>query len=255
MNVFKVVVPVSGGKDSQACLKLALREFDKSEILGLFCDTQFEHPLTYAHIDTMRNLYGVEIRRICAGSVEEKILKYGRFPGGGARHCTEELKIVPSKKFYRALAEEQGGFQVWYGMRSDESGERERRYAGKLDATLYPPHEVMRKYPQYLHALGVAFRLPVIDLLTHEIFDILDGEENPLYAEGFDRVGCFPCMASGDVHKERAFGFDETGRKHKVIMMRISKQINKPVFTSIGGSMRNNEDQGNLFDGCAVCSI
>lgn len=252
--MFKVVVPVSGGKDSQACLKLALREFDKSEILGLFCDTKFEHPLTYAHIDTMRKLYGVEIRTICAGSVEEKVLKYGRFPGGGSRHCTDELKIVPSKKFYKALAEEQGGFQVWYGMRSEESSERKKRYEDKIDMTLYAPHEVMRKYPKYLHKLGVTFRLPVIDLTTAEIFQILEGEQNPLY-QWFDRVGCFPCGAAGDVHKERAFAFDEVGRQHKVIMMRLAKQINKPYFTSIGGSMRNNEDQMQLFDGCAICAM
>lgn len=253
--MFKVVVPVSGGKDSQACLKLALREYDKSEILGLFCDTKFEHPLTYAHIDTMRELYGVEIRTICAGSVEEKILKYRRFPGGGARHCTEELKLVPGKKFYKALAQEQGGYQVWLGMRSGESHERKTRYEGKLDMTLYPPHEVLAKFPKYLHTLGVAFRLPVIDLTKAEIFQILNGQENPLYAAGFDRVGCFPCMAGGDVHKERAFGFDETGRKHKAIMMRVAKQIDQPIFKSIGGSMRNNEDQMTLFEGCAVCAI
>ena len=48
--MIKVVVPISGGKDSQACLKLALQDYDKSQVMGLFCDTQFEHPFTYAHI-------------------------------------------------------------------------------------------------------------------------------------------------------------------------------------------------------------
>jgi 3'-phosphoadenosine 5'-phosphosulfate sulfotransferase (PAPS reductase)/FAD synthetase len=253
--MIKCVVPVSGGKDSQACLKLAVREFGPEAVLGLFCDTQFEHPLTYAHIEKMRRLYGVEIRTVCAGSVPEKVLKYGRFPGGGARHCTEELKIVPAKKFYKELAERQGGFQVWYGMRGEESSERAKRYIDKLDMTLYPPHEVLSKYPKYLHKLGVSFRLPVIDLTKGEIFEILEGEESPLYAEGFDRVGCFPCLASGDVWKEKAFGHDEFGRGQKVIVMRLAKQINKPVFTSIGGSMRNNENQMRLFDGCAVCAI
>ena len=31
---------ISGGKDSQACLKLALSEYKNNEILGLFCDTK-----------------------------------------------------------------------------------------------------------------------------------------------------------------------------------------------------------------------
>jgi len=41
-KTYKCVVPLSGGKDSQACLVLALRRFLPSEILALFCDTQFE---------------------------------------------------------------------------------------------------------------------------------------------------------------------------------------------------------------------
>ena len=39
---YKIVAPISGGKDSQACLKLALESYQSSEILGLFCDTQVE---------------------------------------------------------------------------------------------------------------------------------------------------------------------------------------------------------------------
>ena len=33
----KCVVPISGGKDSQACLKLAVDKFDKDCVLGMFC--------------------------------------------------------------------------------------------------------------------------------------------------------------------------------------------------------------------------
>lgn len=145
----KCVVPLSGGKDSQACLVLALKIYDKSEILGLFCDTKFEHPKTYKHIDWMEKNYGIKIERINAGNVPDKIRKYKRFPSGTARFCTDELKIQPSKKFYGELAKKQGGFEVWYGMRSDESTEREKRYQGKIDMELYAPHDVMSKYPKY----------------------------------------------------------------------------------------------------------
>jgi 3'-phosphoadenosine 5'-phosphosulfate sulfotransferase (PAPS reductase)/FAD synthetase len=44
------VVPLSGGKDSQACLMLALQKFSAENIIALFCDTGFEHPETYAHV-------------------------------------------------------------------------------------------------------------------------------------------------------------------------------------------------------------
>lgn len=243
--MIKCVVPISGGKDSQACLKLALHSFDKTEILGLFCDTKFEHPLTYTHIDKMRQIYGVTITTICGGSVEEKVLKYKRFPGGGARHCTDELKIVPSKKFYKDLAVVNGPFQVWYGMRSGESSERAKRYINKIDMELYSPHEVLRKYPKYLGKLGVRFRLPVIDFTESEILALCEGELNPLYGEGFGRVGCFPCLASGDTNKEKAFAHDEFGKQQKVIVMRLSKEIGKNIFTSKSGIERN---------ACSFCS-
>lgn len=97
--MIKCVVPVSGGKDSQACLKLALQQFDKTEIIGLFCDTKFEHPLTYAHIDRMREMYGVEIRVVNGGDVPTLVRKYKRFPSDAARFCTDELKIKLGKVF------------------------------------------------------------------------------------------------------------------------------------------------------------
>ena len=42
--MIKCIVPVSGGKDSQCCLKLAVDEFGSDQVIGLFCDTKFEHP-------------------------------------------------------------------------------------------------------------------------------------------------------------------------------------------------------------------
>ena len=254
---YQIVVPVSGGKDSQACLKMAVSEFGPENILGLFCDTKFEHPLTYAHVEKLKGLYGVKIETVCAGSVEDKVLKYGRFPGGGARHCTDELKIVPSKKFYKKLAEEQGGFQVWYGMRANESSERTKRYALKTHDVLFAPHEVMDKYPKYLETLGVMFRLPILDWTSSDVMDYLDGEHNPLYDAGMPRVGCFPCLAAGDPYKEKAFAHDDFGKSQKIKVLNLEDQIEKSIWTSKGGSQRNNRDQISMIDssGCAMCEI
>jgi 3'-phosphoadenosine 5'-phosphosulfate sulfotransferase (PAPS reductase)/FAD synthetase len=248
---YKVVVPISGGKDSQSCLKLALQKFDKSEILGLFCDTKFEHPLTYAHVDTIRNLYGVYVDTVCMGSVIQESLKWKRFPGGGARHCTDYLKIQPTKQYIKSLAAKQGGFEVWYGMRSDESTERATRYEFKISEDLYEPHEIMpNKYPQYLGKMGIKFRLPVLDWTTQEIFTFLNGEHNPLYDEGFDRVGCFPCLASGDQWKEKAFKHDAFGESQFKKVMWLSEEIGKSVWTSQRGKWINERGQG-----CLICSI
>lgn len=266
--VVKVVIPLSGGKDSQACLKLALRHFAPQEIRALFCNTQWEHPLTYAHIERLRDLYGpIQIDTVTAGSVPEQVLKHRAFPLGGSRFCTEELKIWPTKRYLTELAESQGsrigrqrkskagprqaasmdgGFQVWYGMRTAEGEDRRKRYEGKIDMDLYPPHEVLAKYPQYLAKLGVMFRLPILDWSTAEVFDYLGGrptaehqsEANPLY-QWFDRVGCFPCQAAGDTTIERAYAFDDLGRERRVIMMAIAGQIGKSPFSSKGGQARN----------------
>jgi len=258
--MIKCIVPVSGGKDSQTCMKLALKDFDKSEIMGLFCDTKFEHPLTYQHVKDIAKMYDVKITTINAGSVKEKVEKYKRFPGGGARHCTDELKITPSKKFYKALAEKQGeGFVVYYGMRSEESAERAKRYDGKMGEEIYEPHEIMSKYPKYLGKLGVRFRLPIIEWTNKQVFDCLNGEHNPLYDAGFDRVGCFPCLAGGDRWKEKAFSHDAFGKEQRIKVSIIEENIGKSVFTSNGALQRNNPNQRSLFDdstsGCRICDI
>lgn len=255
----KIIVPVSGGKDSQACLKMACNQYGSDNVLGMFCDTQFEHPLTYQHITTISKLYNVEIICLCDGSVHDKILKYSRFPGGGARFCTDELKIRAGKNYYKQYAIVNGchignSFEVWYGVRSDESPERTKRYIGKVSDEVYPPHEFMSKYPKYLYRkYGIMFRLPIVDWSYSDVMEYLNGEENPLYQQGFDRVGCFPCLASGDKWKEKAFQHDDFGKSQYETIIKLEDVIGKSIWTSKGGKQRNSrDDEGN---GCSICSI
>jgi 3'-phosphoadenosine 5'-phosphosulfate sulfotransferase (PAPS reductase)/FAD synthetase len=241
----KIVVPVSGGKDSQACLKLASQSYQPDEIIGLFCDTQFEHPLTYKHIETIRDLYQVSIMRVCAGSVPEKVKKYGMFPSGTVRFCTDELKIQPSKNFYSDLSKRQGGFEVWYGMRAGESNDRARRYKHIIDSETYAPHDVLAKYPKYLDKQGVKFRLPIIDWSFHDVLEFLGDEINPIYkaGKGIDRVGCFPCLATGAKNQARHFNFDEFGKKQREIVMNLEANI------------KHDKTNDDLFNGCSFCTI
>lgn len=223
----KIVVPVSGGKDSQTCLKLAVSEYGPGAVLGLFCDTGWEHPWTYAHVERLKSLYGVDIRTVRAGTVEDKVRKHKRFPWSVGRFCTEELKINPSRDFYRDFAETNGGFEVWYGMRSGESMDRAKRYAGKVGNDIYPPHEVLDKYPKYLAKAGVMFRLPILEWSSADVFEYLGGEENPLYTAGFDRVGCFPCLASSPQNHTNAFEFDAFGAAQKQRVIQLERDIGK----------------------------
>lgn len=245
----KVIVPVSGGKDSQACLKLALETHHRDEIMGLFCDTKFEHPVTYSHVEWMKEYYGVHIETISAGSVPTLVLKQGNFPGGKARFCTDRLKIVPSKFFYKAFAEKQGAFEVWMGMRGSESRDRELRYKDIVNTEVYLPHEVLKQLPKYLGKMGIRFRLPVLDWTTEDVFDYLDGKENILYTVGLTRVGCFPCLASGDANKEQAFKLDSFGKSQHVLVKDLERQTGKSVWISKGGKARNEDAP------CAVCNM
>lgn len=254
-NAIHCVIPLSGGKDSQACLLLALQHYQPEQLRGLFCDTQFEHPLTYAHLERMEHNYGVKIDRITAGSVPEQVLKAGRFPSFSARFCTDRLKIRPSRDYYKALAQEQGGFQVWLGMRSDESKAREQRYRFKTHDELYAPHDVFDHYPKYLYQLGVTFRLPILDWTTAEVFHLLNNQYNPLYSMGCNRVGCYPCLAAGDAVKRHDFNLDEFGRNQYAIVQELEKTIGKSVFTSKTEAQRRNSQQTDLFQGCALCAI
>lgn len=245
----KIIVPVSGGKDSQTCLKLAVQAHGSENVMGLFCDTRFEHPLTYQHVEKLRSLYDVEIVTINDGSVEDRCLQFGRFPGGGSRHCTDYLKIRPTKRYLASLG--QCDVEVWYGMRNAESPERKARYIGKVDSELYMPHEVMpSKYPKYLGKNGIRFRMPIIDWSKQDVFEFLAWEHNPLYDQGFDRVGCFPCLAGGDQWKEKAFNHDDFGRQQYKKVMIVSEKIGKSIWTSKGGKFRNESGQG-----CLICSI
>lgn len=254
MKKYKCIVPISGGKDSQCCAKLAVEEFGSENVLGLFCDTKFEHPLTYEHVKKIGEIYSIEIHTISAGDVLSKCVQRGRFPGGGARHCTNELKIIPTKKFLKSYAEEfleEGEIiQVWYGMRMDESAERSKRYEYKDPDDLHLPHEVIGNYPQYLGKLGVRYRLPIVDWYTDEVLDYIRGEENPLYSHGFGRVGCFPCLAGGDKSKIKAFEFDDFGKQQLIDVRVVEDKLGKSVFRAQIGQKWDDDNQG-----CRICEV
>ena len=238
-----IVVPVSGGKDSQVCIKLAKATGKK--VVGMFNDTRFEHPDTYKHIDYIRKLYDVEIHVINEGnSVEQEIEKWGRFPGMRHRFCTKNLKVRPSKRFYHQFALDNGPYEVWIGVRKNESVARKKRYAGFIGSELCTPKEFMDEYPKYLEKLGVMFRLPIIDWSTDDVFEYLAGEENPLYAEGFNRVGCFPCLAAGDDQMIKSFNHDDFGRDQwRKVQVLQDKTGAKALRGDVGGN------------GCSICSI
>jgi 3'-phosphoadenosine 5'-phosphosulfate sulfotransferase (PAPS reductase)/FAD synthetase len=128
-------------------------------------------------------------------------------------------------------------------MRSSESKARAIRYSSIIDSDIYQPHEIFpKKYPKRLGALGVRFRLPVLNWSSCEVKALIFPNANPLYSEGFDRVGCFPCLASGPNVKAKAYRHDSFGHSQSARVISIASVIGKDPMSGDGQT-------------CGVCLI
>ena len=85
----KILVSFSGGKDSQAWGV-------GGNLIAVFCDTGWEHPDTYKHVNNVCLQMGVRLITLKSKydfvslAVHKK-----RFPSTNARFCTSELKMKP----------------------------------------------------------------------------------------------------------------------------------------------------------------
>lgn len=121
----KVIVQFSGGKDSLASLLWAIQKYGKENIIVVFCDTKWEHPLTYTYIVQIMEQLEMEI--INLSSVEydgfiDMVKQKKRFPSARARFCTEKLKSIPMIDW--VLDQHNYHMIVVQGIRSQESESR-----------------------------------------------------------------------------------------------------------------------------------
>lgn len=206
----KVVVAYSGGKDSQATLLWVLNNLTKHPVV-IFCDTGWEHPLTYQHIvDTTKSL-GLGLITLkskgFAGMVD-LVEKKKRWPSSQRRFCTAELKTIPMIDYI--LDEVQGDFVVFQGIRAEESANRAKMATqcnyfkyyrepygydkkGKPKYHKYRCKEVLA----YMEKYATDVWRPVFDWTGQQVIDYIieNGQKpNPLYKMGYKRVGCYPCI-------------------------------------------------------------
>ncbi len=175
----RVVLSMSGGKDSTACALLLERHGVEFE--SVFMDTGWEHPVLYDYIrDVLEPRFGT-VTTLRSDKHPEGMAQLvrakGMFPSRLLRFCTEELKFKPFKKWIASQDEEVVSV---VGIRRQESASRagaERwSYDGALECDVFRP------------------------LVDHTFDDVIsmhregDIPPNPLYLQGASRVGCFPCI-------------------------------------------------------------
>lgn len=186
------IISFSGGKDSTALILWAKENLQDFEVV--FCDTKWEHELTYKYINYINyTLLGNTLIIITSEKYDGFIdltIKKKRVASTMARFCTEELKLKPMQKYIQ----DKENVNLYLGIRRDESHAR-----SKLSSSVYDNDY----YKCWIHR-------PLIDWTAQDCFDIMkkhNVEPNPLYKLGMKRVGCMPCIMTS--HKEMKNIFEQ----------------------------------------------
>ena len=206
----KVIVTFSGGKDSLAAL-LWTREHITNNFTTVFCDTGWEHPLTYEYIHRIADKLHLDLVTLKSKKYDGMVdlaWQKKRWPSVRARFCTEELKIKPTIDY--VLDEVQDNMLMIQGIRGAESPARAKMSAQctyfkyYFEPYGYDKNGKPRKH-SYRGKEVRAFREKFADDLLRPVFDwsaqqVIDYilaaglEPNPLYRMGYKRVGCWPCV-------------------------------------------------------------
>lgn len=102
----KILVSFSGGKDSQACLIQAFKQYGGGNLTAVFCDTGWEHPDTYKHVNDVCLQMGVRLITLKSKYDFVSLAAHKkRFPSTNARFCTSELKMKPMIDYVLSLKE------------------------------------------------------------------------------------------------------------------------------------------------------
>lgn len=106
----------------------------------------------------------------------------GRFPSRMMQFCTHELKTLPLVEYQMRLMDEGYGVISWQGIRRNESAKRkDAKLIERIGRRLWVFRPIILWTAQQ-----------TIDYCTQRGVQV-----NPLYAQGFDRVGCMPCINCG----------------------------------------------------------
>lgn len=268
------LVSMSGGKDSTACLLLALERHPRDEVRAVYADTGNEHELVDGYIEYLEKRTGISVHKIrpdftdwwwrrrdyvrdkwpekgVPDDVVTRVLAVmekgptgnpyldlciikSRFPSRRAQFCTQFLKTEPLTEYALQLIDEHGAVESWQGVRAQESPGR---------AKLPEREDRGGSYTIYR---------PILKWTADEVFAYHRArgvEPNPLYKLGMCRVGCMPCInAAKDQVLEISKRFPEHIERiaeWEEAVGAASKRQNSTFFPAPG----NNEDaaeRGNI---------
>jgi len=274
VNGARVLVSVSGGKDSTATLLVAQEQSVERNPWAVFCDTGNEHEMTYEYVRYLEHATGVHVhwlkqdftnwwwRRAAyilekwpgkgvPDDVVHRVLSFmrqgptgnpyldlciikGRFPSRTAQFCTQYLKTMPATEYALDIIEAFGSLESWQGVRADESPNR---------ANLAEREDV---------GGGLIIVRPIHKWTAEMVFDQHRRhgiEPNPLYRLGMGRVGCMPCI---NARKEEISSIASRFPEHidrieewEGIVSRTSKRSNSTFFPSPGDN-ENARERGNI---------
>ena len=199
-----LVITYSGGKDSDVLLRLSEASGIPFEVL---------HSLTTADApETVRHVYDTFYRLECKG-IKCDVDKHVQ-PDGSRMTMWNLIprKLMPPTRLVRYCCDKlkEGGGKdrfIATGVRWAESTARKRR--GSLEILTSKPKDKLvlsndndedRRLFEVCQLKGKRVVNPIVDWQEADIWDYVAAEEiamNPLYYEGFCRVGCIGCpMAS-----------------------------------------------------------
>lgn len=173
------LISYSGGKDSGA-LAIHLKALGIPNLVLVFCDTQWEHPVTMRYVWEFARRVGLRLVVLESEGMAALCARKKRAPSVKARFCTEELKLKPFRAYVNRLRERGMDVAIFLGERGEESHARAQK----------PRTEIS----DYYHAPLVR---AIHDWTLKDVI-AMDRDHgipmNPLYSQGMGRVGCMPCI-------------------------------------------------------------
>ncbi len=174
----KIIVPLSGGKDSTAALLLAVKVFDRERVKGIYIDTGIDFPQNRETAEAITSSLGVELI-VERADIDKGLIAGLPLPTPTNRWCTGR-KLAALKKAINKITNSNKVLLI-VGDRDSESSRRSRRPLLRInDGLPYPTISPIRLWSGS----------HVITYIWSKNFKI-----NPLYDLGFYRIGCYLCFA------------------------------------------------------------